>query len=109
MNEKDSTWHERGELPPVGWHGECTWGMRANFFECVILPYGKLARASYGGDWAISPIGEHREIEFRPICTERKKAIEAAAKIAEEHNKSGAKEFYGALYDAGLLRLPEGK
>jgi hypothetical protein len=43
---------------------------------------------------------------FRPIQTERDKAIEAAVKIIEETGRMCEEDTAVALYDAGLLKAP---
>jgi hypothetical protein len=53
-------------IPPIGWHGECTWGNKEAWPECVILTNGKIAIERYE-NWSFSTISDYREIEFRPI------------------------------------------
>jgi hypothetical protein len=45
-------------------------------------------------------------VSFRPIQTERDKAIEAAVKIIEETGRMREEDTAAALYDAGLLKAP---
>lgn len=101
-------WHDRGELPPVGEECEVYIEQRNCWAKVKVLAVDGDYIVWRNGSDNKSYIGTNKD-NVRPIRTEREKAIEAASKIAEEHNKSGAKEFYGALYDAGLLRLPEEK
>jgi hypothetical protein len=58
-------WDGKG-LPPVGWHGECTWGNKENSHECVILPVLKIAINFYTS-WSVDQISQLEGVEFRPI------------------------------------------
>ena len=42
--------------------------------------------------------------EFRPLRTERDKAIDEMQRIIEESNKYGVREQLGVLYDAGMYK-----
>jgi len=98
-----NNWHERGELPPVGELCEFRIALSKEYSKCtfvginsnknfVIEAYGKYSSYHEG------------QIEFRPIRTHREKVIEAAISIA----RGGlTKEMYSALYDAGMLVLPQ--
>lgn len=101
-------------LPPVGWHGECTWGQKVNWFECVMLPRYCLALYKHGG-WSLMDIFPEAGHEFRPLKTdaerEREEVWNEAVKVAHEATKhfgiSGQipmATIMSALYDAGLLR-----
>lgn len=107
-------WFERGELPQVGFNFEAYFdGDDKPKWNAGVVAYISDEHVILKFDDGDENYYDHKALlkkaKFRPIKTDKEKAIDAAAKIAEEHNKSGAKEFYGALYDAGLLRLPEGK
>lgn len=99
----DNSWHERGELPPVGWHGEVTWGAKVEWYECVILPRGRVARADRLGEWCALPISEHESIEFRPIKTERERFVDTVLKITDDE------VLANELYKSGLFTLKETK
>lgn len=107
-------WFERGELPPVGFtQNECKLvGLcYERFAEFDIVAHVKdkaivvVTKYNCGstGVWASAVEGRF----FKPICTEREKVIEAAMKIHMPFDSD--EEGFGALYDAGLLRLPEDK
>ena len=114
-------WLERGELPPVGFtQNECELtGLcyeRFSEFEVVAHVNGKaiIAVTKYtcgsSGVWANALESRF----FKPIRTEREKVIEAAAQAFHANcmsDYSGQPFLDGlsALYDAGLLRLPEDK
>jgi hypothetical protein len=102
-----------GNIPPVGWHGECTWASRVFFPQCVILPNGKVVIEFYGV-WEVRNISELDQIMFRPILSreqrDREEIINAAAKVVEVKFGSPRSVYIAyceALYDAGLLRNPE--
>lgn len=108
-------WFEAGELPPVGWHGECAWGSKVNFFECVILPNMILARKDVGGDWVVLPLGKHKQIEFRPIKTDKENFIETALSNFDEirdqfppAKNEWLTKLFGQMFDAGF-KVPDPK
>ncbi len=93
--------------------------------ECEVNPYNNLCGFSdvgfrkctvikYHGDFVWidtykteGPVAARIDkVIFRPIKTEREKAIEAARDVVIA---SGEKSSLEALYDAGMLRLPEDK
>ena len=101
---QDNSWYEREELPPVG-------------YEC---------EAIRNGEWVAVEVLRHRvnnvemnvaavmdctsfnvfwSDDFRPLCTEREKAIDAACDVI---CKNGVHDFERGvitkLYDAGLLK-----
>jgi hypothetical protein len=75
-------WDNTG-LPPVGWHGECTWGRKCEWSECVILPVGKIAKHEFNG-WFVRVIDDYRAIEFRPIRSQAEQELEDLAKVLVE-------------------------
>jgi hypothetical protein len=102
-------WDGEG-LPPVGWHGECTWGNKENSHECVILPGLKIAINFYTS-WSVDQISQLEEVEFRPIRSqeqrEREEIINAAVKVIDVRFGSPRSIYVGyceSLYDAGMLR-----
>jgi hypothetical protein len=102
-----------GKIPPVGWHGECTWASKVFFPQCVILPNGKVVIEFYGL-WEFRNISELDQIMFRPILSreqrDREEIINAAAKVVEVKFGSPRSVYIAyceALYDAGMLRMPD--
>lgn len=106
---KDNTWFERGELPPVGieCEVECNSAeIKKQFHRVVPVFYSKslaIFEDVRGGEFAYFI----KCCKFRPTKTEREKTIEAAKELIKAFDIPPA--VCGALYDAGLLRLPEGK
>ena len=106
-------WFERGELPPVG--VECEYlGCSKKWDKCKIVftseyvvviegagTLNELVQVAFNfGDWP----------KFRPIKTDKEKAIEAALSVMSTKTISNTqRKTINKLYDAGLLRLPEDK
>jgi hypothetical protein len=106
-------WFEAGELPKAGTKCLCYFDDgRECWHECVII--GSIDGEMKNGYLAVSLIGKHeRKLawvnDFKPIKTDKEKAIESADAAIHEYS-AGAEirtELLGALYDAGLLRLPD--
>lgn len=95
-------------VPQVGWHGECTWGAKVDWHECVILPNSKIAyKLIVQDNWYIDKISKNHE--FRPIKSEREKAIDEIHAVIDSRLDSvldtvisGKRQIAEALYDAGL-------
>ena len=102
--EVDNSWHERGELPPVGC--ECSAVCDGQWVTVEVLRHrvnnagmnvaAVMSCASFNVFWAT---------DFRPLRTEREKAIDemllAAFSIGSEINA----ETIGAIYDAGYRKV----
>jgi hypothetical protein len=67
-------------IPPVGWHGECTWGNKENSHECVILPDLKIAINFYTS-WSVDQISQLEGVEFRPIRSQAERDREDLAEL----------------------------
>ena len=121
MNSKqevDNSWHEREELPPVGC--ECEWVDESGVDGVDGVVYPQLgdvvtihAHADTPGGYTIaiftwargSGLGvaaSRMQEDFRPIRTEREKAIDAACKAIG--GVIGARLVIERLYDAGMLK-----
>lgn len=113
MEEKDNSWHERGELPPVGTVCEVfnhEFGSNAAWEKCTILFMGKF-KCVYSSDSCHERVGNvdlTGVIEFRPIRTEREKFIEAALAVNPWMSGKKMTNALGYLYDAGF-RAPDSK
>ena len=99
--EVDNSWHERGELPPVG--GVCEAMINGEWIAAEVLRHrinsagmnvaAVMSCASFGVYWAA---------DFRPLRTEREKAIDAACEVIG--GVIGGRLIIERLYDAGLLK-----
>ena len=100
--EVDNSWHERGELPPVG--GVCEAMINGEWIAAEVLRHrinsagmnvaAVMSCASFGVYWAA---------DFRPLRTEREKAIDAACKAIGVVGEDGLL-IIERIYDAGLLK-----
>ena len=102
--EPDNSWHERGELPPVGIPVELWFGgslayncefivMRGN--DCVV----------WNLDDDKPDCADRMNSQFLPLRTEREKAIEDMSRVMHEHDSVINDDTLGALYDAGYRRV----
>ena len=97
---QDNLWHEHGELPPVGTICEMIDDI-AMWRECKIIAHENGACIG----WIVSlnaPYYTYDKSEFRPLRTEREKAIDAACKVIGD--VIGGRLIIERLYDAGLLK-----
>ena len=116
MNSKpevDNSWHERGEFPPVGC--ECRFfsdGYDENWFDwCVfhglatggglIVEHHHKTSPSRVTVCLLNP----RTTKFRPLCTEREKAIDEMANLIAKSVFGSAKCQAEKLYDAGYRKV----
>ena len=102
-------WFELGELPPVG--TVCEYDSQLDWEICkVIAINGKAIAFTCDGDKDRIFVTNAEKTDFRPLKTEREKAIEAAIQAMQPNSLTGTMAlWFGKLYDAGLLRLPEDK
>ena len=103
--EVGNSWHERGEFPPVG----CECDIRHSCGNSE--KYEKVTVAAITSEYVIvkyATFEQHymlKDVSFRPIRTEREKAIDEML-LAVDHIKEGNFEtFIGALYDAGYRKV----
>lgn len=108
MSEK--SWHEKGELPPVG--ERCEWRphspTKANWKSCTIdYIHGDSICVTNDDSYKTKQV--LRNVKFRPLKTERERFVEAvtnAVKAKHAAPDSVYKNFAIALYDAGF-KAPE--
>lgn len=107
----------KGGPLPVGWHGECSWGQKVNWVECIKLLGNLIARRKFHWDsreWIVDSI--EPDYEFRPLKSDRERWVE----LAVDAYKSSKKGIYTncelkcieLIYDAmasGELPTPEAK
>ncbi len=100
-------WHARGELPPVGVECEYYWCERpATWLSGIIVSEGmdeecKCVCIKVGDQLRINSYSA----DFRPLKTERERAIEEALKIVASKNDNY--DCVAALYDAGYRKVGE--
>ena len=101
--QPDNSWHERGELPPVGTICEML-DDRAMWHECKIIAHEDGACIG----WMTShnaPFYSYNRNEFRPVRTEREKAIDEMADLIAKSVFGSAKCQAEKLYDAGYRKV----
>ena len=106
--EVDNSWHERGEFPPVGAICEMI-DDKNTWLECEIVSHKDGACIG----WISSrkaPFYTYDKSEFRPLRTEREKAIdEMVYEFIDHHGDPKGGERYlpmaTKLYDAGYRKV----
>ena len=100
----DNSWYERGDLPPVGVYccGYVTQEDRWIEIEVIAHRDGHVLGWSGGEKRGFRSNGVKC---FRPINTEREKAIEDMSRVMHEHDSVINDDTLGALYDAGYRRV----
>lgn len=101
----NNEWYERGELPPVGI--ECMQG-DSTVRIVAHISNGKYKYAVFQGVNG-DVCGYSDRTYFNPLKSDRDRAIEAGVNALKPHHPRNEGEIIEILYDAGLIRLPEGK
>ena len=105
----DNSWHERGELPPVGCECEfCNsddeWD---DWLRSVFVGFdstGNGVVSVFGDDKGVLWISSNPD-DFRPLRTEREKAIDEMANLIAKSVFGSAKCQAEKLYDAGYRKI----
>lgn len=97
------SWHERGELPPVGENCRYLLPNDQAFQSGVIAAHvcGKTAIIDFGDSWAASEDPKR----FFPELSDREKAIEEMVQIMIKGNGSKFGDCAKNLYDAGYRKV----
>lgn len=99
----NTLWHERAEFPPVGTICEML-DDKNTWLECEIIAH----KNSFCIGWISSrnaAFYTYDNSEFRPLRTEREKAIEDMSRIMHQHDSVINDTTLGALYDAGYRKV----
>ena len=100
----DNSWHERGELPPVGiW---CEVREVNGWLKTFIVGFDEEGYCVYRTPWneGVSDFdADDCHERFRPLRTEREKAIDEACKAICGVGEDGLL-IIERIYDAGLLK-----
>ena len=106
MNSKQevtNSWHERGEFPPAGTVCEVH---EDEWVETFIIGMDKEGYCVYTtGNQYVGYDGENDPSNFRPIRTERERAIEEMANLIAKSVFGSAKCQAEKLYDAGYRKV----
>ena len=102
--EVDNSWNERGELPPVGVPVELWFG--GSFaFNCEFITRRRHHYVMWNLDADRPDAADNLNSEFRPIRTEREKAIDEMYQAAFSIGSKINAETIGAIYDAGYRKV----
>ena len=83
--EVDNSWHERGELPPVGVPVELWWG--GSFaYNCEFIARRGHHDVVWNLDADRPDAADYMNSEFRPLRTEREKAIDEMASVILDYD-----------------------
>ena len=106
--EVDNSWHERVEFPPVGTTCEMI-DDKNTWLECEVIAHKDGSCIGWIHSRK-SPFYTYDKSEFRPLPTEREKAIDEMLSVYAE--KDGGKPIHprckllaAMLYDAGYRRV----
>lgn len=100
--EVDNSWHERGEFPPVGTICEMI-DDKNTWLECEVISHKD---GSCIG-WIPSrkaPFYTYDKSEFRPLRTEREKAVEEMLDAAHQKGRVISKDACEIIYDTGYRK-----
>ena len=107
MNSKpevDNSWHERGELPPVGVPVELWFG--GSFaYNCEFIGMRGYNYVLWNLDDDKPDCADSMNSQFRPLRTEREKAIDEMANLIAKSVFGSAKCQAEKLYDAGYRKV----
>jgi hypothetical protein len=96
--------------PPVGWHGELQWGVDGDWFECVVIPGDLVVVQGSAGNWNIVDDMKSYNFSFQELQaaeSERDIVVRAAIEACPYPGSSTTHIDVEALYDAGMLSMPE--
>ena len=107
MNSKpevDSSWYDRGELPPVGVPVELWFG--GSFaYNCEFIVMRDNAYVMWNLDDDKPDCADYMNSQFRPLRTEREKEIDEIANLIAKSVFGSAKCQAEKLYDAGYRKV----
>ena len=101
---QDNSWHDRGEFPPVGSTVEKKYKSSDVWGEVKIVAAGnQLVIFGYpsGGE----AFGEWSDYDFRPLRTEREKAIEEMVAVISSMSILSIERIAKKLYDSGYRKV----
>ena len=108
--EVDNSWHERGELPPVGVPVEL-WVGGSFAYNCEFITRRGHHYVMWNLDADRPDAADYMNSQFRPLRTEREKAIDEMIGILKaKFDQSGVDgitvaDIVAELYDAGYRKI----
>ena len=103
ITAQDNSWHERGELPPVGFWCEVKTKTFNGWMKCFVV--GKSSRGDTVIECDDCAFIIDSSYEFRPLRTEREKAIDEMADLIAKSVFGSAKCQAERLYDSGYRKV----
>ena len=98
-----NSWHERGELPPIGVPVEL-WVGGSFAYNCEFITRRGHHYVMWNLDADRPDASDYMNSEFRPLCTEREKEIEEMTNLIAKSVFGSAKCQAEKLYDAGYRK-----
>lgn len=102
--EVDNSWFGREELPPCGVPVELWFG-GVFAYNCEFLVLRGDSYVVWNLDADRPDCADRLNTAFRPLRTEREKAIEEMSRLMHEHGSVINDTTLGALYDAGYRKM----
>ena len=104
----DNSWHERGEFPPpVGCECEVVPKSGGAWAKAVILAVTNQNVIMLVNDEPLEVVSRASNVIFRPLRTERDKAIDEMYRAAYSVGNVINAETIGAIYDAGYRKVDD--
>ena len=104
QKQQDNSWHERGELPPVGATVEKKCKSATIWTEIKIVAAGNQL-VIFGYPAGDESVGEWSDYEFRPLRAEREKAIdELNALVGDIEKYPTWRDAITGIIDAGYRK-----
>ena len=98
---QDNSWYERGELPPVGLPVEL-WVCGTFAYNCEFISKHGNNYVMWNLDRDRANSADYMHSQFRPLRTEREKAIEEMDAALRNRGSAISDAILGELYDAGF-------
>lgn len=98
----DNSWHGRGEFPLVGCECEVAPKSGGAWIKAVILAVTNQNVIMLVNDEPLEVVSRASNVIFRPLRTEREKAIEEMSEALIHRGSAMSQVILGELYDAGF-------
>ena len=106
QKKQDNSWHERGELPPVG--GECEALYRGEWVPVIVIGIDSSGYCVFEVPECMNDEppydGIREQANFRPLRTEREKAIDDLTDLISACSFAPVKIQAEKIYDAGYRK-----
>ena len=97
-------WDGEG-YPPIGWHGQVTWGAKGEWCECVMLRgWWATIYNDNESEWHARCLNKAEAPEFKPLPTKQEQEKSELKKLVSEAYIKGASSHKGGV-DEVVARL----